>query len=127
MNKAKEVHDDFETLSYENQKRVGQDILLVDDSNTITTLKTTDFYKNLTSDEETMLTQILTAFDGRWGSFGFDSKGLSIVFPYMAPDNDSAMSSLFFEDLFLNPNAMKNIYKKQGEAVKILEKLKTIE
>lgn len=26
MNKAKEVHDDFETLSYENQKRVGQDV-----------------------------------------------------------------------------------------------------
>ena len=24
MNKAKEVHDDFETLSYENQKRVEQ-------------------------------------------------------------------------------------------------------
>ena len=99
--------------------RTGQDILLVDESNTLTILEESDFYKSLSIEERTMLYQIIDVFNGgTWGSKGFNGKALSVIFPYMAPDNNAQMTSIFFEDLFLKPEkCMKNYYNKSDPKV----------
>lgn len=120
---------DKSLVGIEMKGRTGQDVLLVDESNTMTILKDTDFYQSLSSEEQTMMLQILDAFGGsKYGSTGFNSKALSIIFPYMAPDNDSALASFFFGDMFLNPSGgMKNYFNsKDSETKKILAQLNKI-
>ena len=109
--------------------RTGQDILLVDKSNTIVVLEQSDFYKSLSAEEQTMLYQIIDVFNsGTWGSKGFGNKALSVIFPYMAPDNDAQITSVFFEDLFLRPEeCIKNFYNKSDPIIqRILQSIKSI-
>ena len=121
---AKKIVDEISSKG-----RTGQDILLVDESNTIVVLEQSDFYKSLSAQEQTMLYQIIDVFNsGDWGSKGFGNKALSVIFPYMAPDNDAQIVSVFFEDLFLRPEeCMKNFYNKSDPIVQqILQSIKSI-
>lgn len=121
---AKKIVDEISSKG-----RTGQDILLVDKSNTIVVLEQSDFYKSLSAEEQTMLYQIIDVFNyGTWGSKGFGNKALSVIFPYMAPDNDAQITSVFFEDLFLRPEeCMKNYYNKSDPKVQeILSKIQLI-
>lgn len=88
-------------FDFVKQKLKGKDTIILDKNQMINGIKETTFYKNLSKHEELMLNNML-------GNTGYVGSGLSLIFPYMGPDNNSRISSLITQFFVPTPEALKS-------------------
>ena len=97
------------------KKRAGKDILLINNNQT-QGIFNSNLARSLASDPSA--SDVLKKIIDTTGQSAFDFDHLAVMFPYMSPDNDSYLSSFFYDSLYLNPKeCMKSYYKKAYSSI----------
>ncbi len=111
-----------------DKSRLGKDLAFVPKENQINALIHSAFYRSLSNDDKEILTEVLASIPSvnadPYKGLGYEANGACIVFPYMAPDNNATLTSLFIRNLLPNTHSIKSLYKESSPTVKpILKKI----
>ncbi len=83
---------------------------------TVKDLKDCDFFKALSPSDQTLLSLLVNGPKQIGEQIDYSESGLSIQFPYMAPNNNSKFAARMLRETFCGPEcAIKNIYARIGE------------